>query len=939
MYKFIIIIFCYSASVYLQAQTLEQNFISPPLEARPRALWTWVNGNFDKKTITYELEQAKEKNMGGFDIWDVNMVQDEKNRVPKGKPFMGDEYTDAIVHTINEATRLGLDIGIIISSGWNAGGKWTKAQNATMGIFRTSKIVKGGKNIVETLNRPALPKSTRQYEKPRLIATDQSGKPLYYKDIAVIAYPLTKDSTIADSKLVIDLTNKMDSTGKLSWAAPPGDWLIERMACFNTGQPMISSAPSSEGLMIDHFNPTATETHLNYFIDKIKPALGGSFEGKALKYLYTDSYEVVGELWSPDFTDRFRQQFGYDMLPFMPALKGFTVVDKETTRRFIYDFRQFLSDAIIAGHYQKGVEVCAKHGIGFVAEAAGPGAPIHNCPFESLKSSGVLSFPRGEFWHKTESQPILQVIKGVASASHIYNQKYVEAESFTSVWLWQESLYELRPTADRAFCEGLNRIIFHTFPHTPITQGKPGYIYGFGTQISVNQPWWHKSKPFMNYLARCSYMLQQGNFCANIAYYYGDEAPNFVNPKAEHNAYIQGHDFDAVNTDILLNKLSVKNGLITLPHGQSYKLLLLPDKNEMKVEVLIKIMQMVYDGAIVVGPKPLRSTGYKNYEENDKKIIQMANTLWGNMDGKTVTMNTYGNGKIYYGKPINDILSENNILPTLKVSDNVYKDSIDYIKRATDAEDIYFIRTMCSKPTTIPLMLLSSGTPLIYDAVSGQITNLKYTKSDNYLSVNVEFEPKGSFFIVVKKQSVDVATQDFIVNPITKSKKATRIQSPWKLTLGNNNYPLTTLIDLSTSQVEEQKCFSGTMVYETEINIPSDAELTQNNIYIDLGNVGIVSEAYVNNISAGICWNTPFVHNLTGLLKKGKNTLKVEVCNRWVNRLVCDSKLPNDKRTTNTNITRQPNGWMSDMTTIPNEKYKIPLSGMAGPVQLHYIPK
>jgi hypothetical protein len=581
------------------SSTLGQNFSVPPLSAKPRALWTWVDGNFDKESITYELEEAKAKGMGGFDIWDVHHVQDENKVVPPGKPFMGEEYTDAIAHAVNEATRLDLEIGLIVSSGWNAGGAWTKPEHATMGMYRTELEVSGPETQKITLPFPKLPeKLGRRNDTDALIERDASGMPVFYKDVSVIAYPLTNDSLISDQSMVKDLTSLMDKKGNLKWDVPAGKWKIVRMVCANTGQPMIAHTPSSNGPMIDHFNPEATVIHIQYFIDKLL-AKFGTFNGKALKYLYSDSYEVTGELWTPLMIEEFEKQFGYSMKPFLPVFQGFTVINKEASSRFLYDYRQLLSDLIISSHYKKAKEVCEKNGIGYVAEAAGPGKPLHNCPFESLKSSGVLTHPRGEFWHKTKdsksnsTNDILQVIKGVASASHIYNQKIVDAEAFTSVWLWQESLSELKPTADKAFCEGLNRIVFHTFPHVPKAAGKPGWIYGFGTQISVTQPWWPMAKPFMDYLGRCSFMLQQGNFVGDVLYYYGDEAPNFVPNKTIDPSLGFGYDFDVTNSDVILNKLNIKEGKLTLPHGQQYQVMVLPNIEAMNLEVLKKIEKLV----------------------------------------------------------------------------------------------------------------------------------------------------------------------------------------------------------------------------------------------------------------------------------------------------------------------------------------------------------
>ena len=246
----------------------------------------------------------------------------------------------------------------------------------------------------------------------------------------------------------------------------------------------------------------------------------------------------------------------------------------------------------------------------------------------------------------------LQVIKGVACASHIYNKKYVEAEAFTGTHLWNEGPGDLKPTVDRAFCEGLNRIIFHTWPHTPKAAGEPGWVYSFGTIMNENRIWWPMAKPWMDYLGRCSFMLQQGNFVGDVLFYYGDSAPNFVPAKHIIQGLGYGYDYDVINSDVLLNNLFVSKGKLKLPHGQEYEILVLPDVEYMQPEILHKINDLVRSGATVVGPKPLRSHGLNNWQERDKTVKELADKLWGNCDGKEKLENRSGAGKIVWGKDL-----------------------------------------------------------------------------------------------------------------------------------------------------------------------------------------------------------------------------------------------------------------------------------------------
>lgn len=946
LYLLILLIIISQVSL-VKGQTIPQNnsslskkdFLNPPIEAKPRALWTWVNGNFDLETITFELEQAKAKGMGGFDIWDVSCMQDEDSIVPPGEPFMSEKYTNAIVHAIKEATRLGLDIGLIISSGWNSGGAWTKSEHATMAMYRTHQIVTGPTKASFTLPLPKLPETIGHAKS--VAELDKDGNPVFYKDIIVQAIPLTNDSLIRDTSKIINVSSKMDAQGNFKWDVPPGKWKIVRMVCANSGQPMIAHTPSSNGPMIDHYNPEATEVHIRYFLDKLKSKLG-TFKGTAFKYLYTDSYEVRGELWTPSMSQKFKEQFGYNMEPFLPVFENFTVIDKEATRRFLYDYNQLLSELIIESHFKKAKAVCEEYGVDYVAEAAGPGQPLHNCPFESLKSSGVLSFPRGEFWHNPQDpSKAIYVIKGVASASHIYNRKYVEAEAFTSVFLWQESLDDLKPGVDRAFCEGLNRINFHTFPHVPKAFGKPGYIYGFGTQVGVTQTWWPKIKPFMDYLGRCSYMLQQGNFAADVLYYYGDEAPNFVPDKHIDPRLGFGYDYDVTNTDIILNSLSVKDKKLSLPHGQQYAVLVLPDNKEMKLEVIQKLKQLVSQGAIVIGPKPEKSTGYNDYKKTNSEVQKIAKELWGNINGTSVTEHSYGKGKIIYGKTIREVLKSLNVVPEITLESNIHPDSIDFLHRNTSQEDIYFISSKYLQAKNFKLKLKTKYTQAeLWDPMTGNVYAANYEHKGQQTSIDLNLNPNGSVFVVLKNNS----EKNLPVKKIISHKNAQILNSEWMVDFEKNALAPSTkvfkkLTDLSTHENDSVKYYSGIITYKTTFKTDSKFPLKNYNTFVDLGNVGVIAEVFLNEKSLGTIWASPFILNLDSAIRTGENHLKIEVANRWVNRLVGDSKLPKEKRITNTNVTRLPNGWFHPMKDLPNKEYTIPASGLMGPVKIIYQEK
>ncbi len=944
---------------------LEKGFKNPPLSARPKALWPWVNGNVDLSQVTYEMEEAKRKGMGGFDIWDIGTSMDPGKVVPSGPAFLSDESVQAIAFTIREADRIGLELGLTFSSSWNAGGSWVKPEHGAMGLFRRDTIVAGPVNFSAAIPFPAIP-STYHNQQNLLSIDSKTGLPVYYNEVALLAHPLNADSTIGSLSQVVSLKNLLNEKGEVSWKVPPGKWRIIRYVCAPTGQPLAIPSANSQGLMLDHFSAAAQKANMKYIFDRLLPVTG-SLRNRSLKYLYADSYEVNSAVWTPLMPEEFHKRNGYSLINYLPLLDGFKV-SADTSTRFLFDFRKTLSDLIIDNHYALGKKLCEEQGIGFVAEAGGPGQPIHNVPFEDLKALGALTIPRGEFWNKHPQLELLQIVKGIASASHIYDQKYVEAESFTSVWLWQEGPGELKPLADRAMCEGLNRFVYHTFPHTPPESGNPGWVYNFGTLINTTNGWWPKSKGFHEYLARCSYLLQQGNFVGDVAYYYGDDAPNFVEPKNIDTSLGFGFDYDVVNTDVIVNKMSVRNGKIYLPHGQFYEVLVLPRQQTMNVQVAHKLQQMIAAGATVVGPKPLQSNGLNNSLKNDATVESIAKLLWSNNGPEGE--HRYGKGKVASGINLRKVLLDKGVVPDVSYRSASITDTLDFIHRLSGKKHIYFIRNTKPSPVTAFVTFRVKGLmPELWDPETGDISLISiYKKVADGIEIPLSFTSHGALFVVFSSP-ITFATATFddavFMNNIelfhtpagmaiatnghitgNKSGKAfskeiklppaVALDGPWELRFEQNGYApardtFPTLIPLNQSLKDGIKYFSGRVAYHHTFSLSKDQMRRDMRLLLTLGNVREIAEVYLNGKNLGMSWHTPFRLDVTDAIQPGENHLIVEVVNTPNNSLIGDAKLSLGNRKLKSNIVRLPNAWNKLFAEAP-----LLDAGLIGPVAIQY---
>jgi hypothetical protein len=902
-------------------QVLSDEFVNPPMSCRPGAFWCWLNGNMSATSITRDLEAMKSKGINRAEIWDVAAVKNP-SFIPAGGAFLGDESVSLIKHAISEGKRLKMSIGIVASSGWNAGGSWVTPDWASKNLFFSKAEVGGPLAIDMDLPFPKFPKGCPMKDK---------NTPVFYKDVAVLAVPYNANMTIDNLSNIVILT-PFFKDGKLKWEVPEGKWIILRFVCSNNGQQLIVPSPNSNGLFIDFFDPQATIRHLKHFMDRLAVTPENSSEA-GLAYFEFDSMELAeGTPWTDSFPSIFRQRQGYDIEKYLPVLAGWDI--KDITGRFRYDFRQTVSDQLIYSHYQTGTEFLKKYNAELVSESGGPGPPVWDtCPVDALKALGAVSVPRGEFWIKHRN---MFLIKEVASAAHIYSKKLVDAESFTTWRRWKDSPFDMKKVVDRAFCEGLNNITFHTFASTNPEDGLPGRTYHAGYDMNPGTTWWAKSKPFMDYLSRCSYMLQKGLFVGDACYYYGDQTPNFfplfhsVPEKPRINGLGKGYDFDVVNSDIILTRMSVKDGRLVLPDGMSYAILLLPDQVHMPLEVLQKISELVKAGATVVGPRPTTVPGLNNWEKEIIALNQLSGKLWGASDGKTIFENSYGKGRVMCGLSADKVLEKKGIGPDFSFTG---PSGIDYIHRTADIGEIYFLRN--DREETVNALCrfrVTEKFPEIWDASMGTVSRVAdYTKGESETSFEIGLPAHGSIFVVFNKINRSKLSV-FEDNNLNVSK--TEISGPWKV-----NFPpkwgappsvvFDRLISWTESENQGIKYFSGTATYENSFKV--DAGMGNKVIIIDLGEVRDVAEVFINGKSAGILWKKPYQTDISRLVKTGVNDLKVEIVNLWVNRMTGDMLSEPKDRFCKTNQSYM----KSEVWPGGDEPFRLQTAGLLGPVTLN----
>ncbi len=772
---------------------------------------------------------------------------------------------------------------------------------------------------------------------------------------------------ITDPRELIDITAHVDRAGRLRWDAPSGAWTIQRYVCMVTGEKLKVPGPASDGLASDHLNAEATRVHMNHVVAQLKTGLGDDLAGSGLRNLYLASYEVVGKVWSPVFAGEFKRRRGYELTRYLPAIFGAQVGNAEATERFLFDYQKTLGEVVVDAYYRTAAEVARAVGLDIKSEAGGPGPPIHTPPIESLQAYGAIGSVQGEFWPFRPTSDGLNVIKEPASAAHIYGIRRVHLESFTSSRHWGEGPQDLKESADRVFCEGGNHFVWHTWTHNSPEAGVPGWVYGAGTHLNRNVTWWPQAPAFLSYLSRGSFLLQRGLFVADVLYYYGDGGANFVGPRRNPPTLGPGYDYDVTNAEVILNRLSVRDGRLTLPDGTSYAVLVLPERVDIHPAVLARIEKLVAEGATVIGPRPLRASGLEGFATSDARVKEIAARLWADLDGRERTSRPHGAGRVVQGKTEREVLAEIKIPP-----DFTAPTALDFTHRRDGDTEIYFVR---NKGTTafVGTAVFRAGpkAPEFWDPRTGTIAPAgMFWRTEGGIEVSLQLAPMGSTFVVFRgrlpantiasvtpsatiERSGDEArlvteksgsyTVAFGSGMRCEIKVATlpgllMLDSDWTVDFSSSagapaRLSLQRVGPWTQSAVPEVKYFAGTAKYRRTFALPDGWRAHAQRVELDLGRLWAIGEVWVNGRSLGVVWTHPFRVDCTTALRDGANELVVDVVGTWHNRLVGEARgaVP---RWTKTHVTSSQRGLGKDMQSGPWKTLDPIDAGLFGPVRL-----
>ena len=745
-------------------------------------------------------------------------------------------------------------------------------------------------------------------------------------DLYPLATPGFQEQDAIRKSEVINLTSKMRPDGTLDWTPPEeGHWVVLRFGYSLLGITNHPATKEATGLEVDKLNSGYVKNYMNGYLDSYQQTVGAGMMGKrGIRYVVTDSWEAGAQNWTDNMIEQFTRRRGYDPRPWMPVLAGRIVDNAQASDQFLWDLRKTIADLTADEHYGQVEASLKQRGIGHYGESHESGRAFIADGMEVKKLDDI---PMSAMW--VQKPGVNQPTYGYnaddresASVAHIYGQNIAAAESMTScdpstAWAWSPAT--LKPTADQEFLNGINRFVIHESAHQALIGKAPGITLGpCGQWFNRNETWAEQANAWTGYLARNSFLLQQGKFAADVIYFYGEDSnitALFANSEPD---VPPGYNFDYINADGVIHELSVTGSNITTKSGMSYRLLALDKYSKhMSLPVLRAIHTLVEQGAVVAGEKPIATP---SLADNQAEFNKLSDDLFG--AGKEVR--TVGKGKVYAGQNAEAALKQMNVAPDFDYTKPGNGQQIQFVHRKLADGDLYFLDNRGDSDSTVDASFRVNGkAPELWYSETGKMSPASFTVAGGRTTVPLHFEPWGTVFVVFRKPTKETSR---VLPKVTDTQLAT-IEGPWKVAFepgrgAPESITLEKLMPWNDSSDKGVKYFSGMGTYTKTIQASPGWFKKGATLWLDLGDVKNLAVVTVNGKQLGTVWHAPYRVDATAALKPGANEVTITVINAWVNRLIGD--LQPDTTTKYTFSTWK--AYKADTPLLP--------SGLLGPVAI-----
>ncbi len=544
-----------------------------------------------------------------------------------------------------------------------------------------------------------------------------------------------------DPAQILDITKMMDAQGNLVWNAPRGKWTVLRIGHVNSGKQNGPAPAEGTGWECNKLSESGANAHFAGYIGRLSGENGVLGHGM-LNGMLMDSWECETQTWTENMEGEFNRVEAYPLRNWLPALFGYVLKDPETTFKFLRDWRATINDLFTNKFYGRMSALAKQNNLAVSYETAAGDV----FPADILEYYKFADVPMCEFWQPFTDGYVgslnFKPIKPAASAARLYGKPRLGAEAFTSFELtWDEHWQDLKEVANVNTVEGVTHLIYHTYTHNPPRAGslKPGTSFGahIGTPFLRQQTWWKHMQLLNTYFARCSYLLERGKPVSDVLWYLGDEIDHKPD---QHAPFPEGFKYDYCNPDVLLNRLTVKDGMLVTPEGIRYRVLWMPSTTYMLPETLEKVESLILAGATVVGDRPKTLATLSGGKSTEMRFNKTVKNIWGAKE--TTVIRKLGKGVVISGMQLSAALQKLEIDPDVTGGDALWT------HRSVKGADWYYVTAPKGKSFNGMLDFRNTGYIEIWDPVTGNVKAVVGEQRDKRTKVPIDLPKAGSCFVV-----------------------------------------------------------------------------------------------------------------------------------------------------------------------------------------------
>jgi hypothetical protein len=859
---------------------------------RPWTRWWWEGSAVNPQDLSHLLTQYQQAGLGGVEITAIYGVKGAESQFID---FLSPKWMDILTHTLTDGKRLGLGVDVAQASGWPFGGPWVTPTDACKYVAYQTYALKGGEQLSEKISFTQKPIASaighkvdiKQLADP--VATNKNMQALALEQVryekplplqALMAYP--------EKGPAIDLTSKVDASGKLNWKAPAGNWTLYAIFQGWHGKQVERAGPGGEGDVIDHLSKIATTHYLQRFDQAFKGR-----DVKGIRAFFNDSYEVddaQGEAnWTPLMFSEFQKRRGYDLRQHLPAL--FAKASADENARVLTDYRETISELLLENYTEAWATWAHGYGVKIRNQA-------HGSPANILDLYAATDIP------ETEGEDLTR-IKFASSAAHVTGKPLTSAETAT----WENdhflsTLSDVKKAMDRMLLGGVNHVFYHGTAYSPQAAAWPGWLFYAAVEFNPQNPFWQDFGQLNRYGAHCQSFLQAGQPSNDVLLYlpqydayqrpgkvllqhFDGIEHGFKGLPIEATSELllkQGYGYDFIS-DKQVQQVQASGAGLRTSGGAQYQTVLVPAARTMPLATWQHLVQLAQAGATVAvqGALPTDVPGLGDLARRQASFKKLVGQLQFKPIPTTgVQRATVGKGAFVMGNDVPQLLAQANVR-----RETLVDNGLQYLRRRTAGGHTYFLANWSDKPlaTWVPLATAAKAANL-YDPMTEQLGTAAIRQAaGGRAEVYVQLAPGGSCLLDTKEAAASGGAPYAYQRPAGAPQP---VAGPWAVRFVSGGPELPA--PLQVAQLDSwtklagdagQK-FAGTATYSTTFAMPAD---NAGGYLLDLGKVGQSARVQLNGQELGTLIGPAYQVYVPKNQLKSSNSLTISVSNGMANRV------------------------------------------------------